>query len=84
MSEVAQLRTSLPAMQAQANNTPLGVRASERLAELEAEYERGKQMLLQLDEQRQTVARSLTRIEGAMTVLRADLGIRRPDEDQKP
>lgn len=55
-----------------------------------AEYERGKAMLLQLDteqaainkeynENRQTVARGLVRLEGAMTILK-EQGAKAPEE----
>lgn len=49
-----------------------------QLQEHEAEYQRGKQMLAGLDQQRADVLRGMMRLEGAMTTLRTLLGADAP------
>ncbi|MEM9337531.1 MAG: hypothetical protein AAGA66_02300 [Bacteroidota bacterium] len=48
-------------------------RLEQRLKELEQELEKGQKQLVQLDEQRNTMEKTLLRISGAIQVLKEEL-----------
>jgi hypothetical protein len=55
-----------------------------RLDELRAEHANGCRQLARLDAQREDLAATLERIDGAITVLRELLGPRRPAAEPEP
>jgi hypothetical protein len=59
-------------------------RLERRLEELTAEYEAGQKMLAELEARQVALRDTMLRINGAMTVLKEELGADRPLEDAPP